>query len=493
MTGVGFPARGTRPRSGRQRGEQRRHRHAALVALLMAPFMAMFDMFVVNIAAPSIESGLQTGFAGLQLVVSGYIVAFAMGLVTGGRLGDLLGHRRTFVVGMGCFAVTSAACAAAPSIQVLVAVRLLQGLSGALMLPQVLALVQVLFRPEERRRVLGLYGAAMSGGSIAGQVLGGLLIRFDVIGLGWRTVFLVNVPLALAAVVGALIAVPRLYAPAAGVRFDPVGVLLLSVAVPLLLCPLMFGAENGWPLWVWPLLAASGAVFWLFVRWEARVPGGERAALLPLRLFRLPQFALGLPTAAAFYCGNSSFYLVLAFYLQDGIRLTPLAAALTFLPLGVAFAIASLASRSLAQRFGGRLLSWGAACVVLGLLLLIAGVGDHHRAAQALLLQPGLILCGTGQGLVLPSLLATVLHGVDTADAGAASGVVLTASQVSGALGVAGVGAVFRTMLDGYGYDTAFRAGLVALGAVGVVTFVLLRRLAPRADAQPETAAVGSG
>ncbi|MEU9412183.1 MFS transporter [Streptomyces sp. NPDC048281] len=473
----------TADRTEPEHADAHRRRTVALLVLLVAPFMALLDMFIVNIAAPSVETQLHATFAQVQLVISGYIVAFAVGLITGGRLGDLWGRGRMFLYGMGGFGVTSALCALAGSADQLIAVRLLQGLSAALMLPQVLSLIQVLFPPAEHARVLGLYGATLSCGSVTGQVLGGVLIKADVAGLGWRLIFLVNIPFCLAAVLVGARFLPRRQDAATRPGFDPVGVLLISLAIPLLLVPLVFGAQTGWPLWVWPTFAAALAVFALFLRWEARFPADSGSALLPLRLFGLPGFANGVPTALAFYSGNSGFYLVLAFYMQDGVRLSPVAAGLAFVPLGTAFALASLAARSLVPRFGRKALLGGTVCILLGLVYLPLGAwtgGGAGTLDRALWMEPGLVLCGMGQGLVLPSLLSLALRGVATADVGAASGGILMTSQFAGALGVAAVGAAYRSALGEHSYTQAFRAGVLALVVIALLSLVLLARLESR-------------
>ncbi len=479
MSGIGAEVAGTR--SGGVHDTTLPRRRTALLVLLVAPFMAMLDMFIVNIAAPSIQTQLHTSFGAVQLVISGYIVAFAVGLITGGRVGDMWGRGRMYLWGMVGFGAASVLCAAAVSAQLLIVARVVQGLCAALMLPQVLALIQLIFPPEERGRVLGFYGATLSVGSISGQVLGGLLLRIDSASIGWRAIFLVNIPFCAVALTTGLRALPRGTPSAARPGFDPVGVLLMSLGVPALLCPLIFGAQYRWPWWVWPVLAASLAVFALFGRWEARFAANGGSALLPPRLFALPGFSYGLPTAVAFYSGNSGFYLVLAYFFQDGLHLTPFTAALEFVPLGTAFALASLASRILVPRFGRRALLAGVGSIVLGLLLLALGtLATGDALERALWLQPGLLLCGAGQGLVLPSLLGLILRGVGAEDAGSASGGILTSSQVAGALGVAGVGAAFSSALGDADYSRAFQVGLFTLAAIGMLSMMLLARLESR-------------
>lgn len=457
-------------------------RPGALAAVLIPPFMAMLDVSIVNIAAPSIESQLHTTFAMVQLVVGGYIVAFAMGLVTGGRLGDMFGRRQVFAAGIVCFGITSLACAAAPSAQVLVVARILQGLSAALMLPQVLALIQVTFPREQQARLFGYYGATVASGGILGQLLGGFLVRLDPAGLGWRTIFVVNVPMCVVALAYALRAVRPTPGSGAAVRFDPVGVLLLSAALALLLTPMVFGAEYGWPAWVWPAFTAAVLMFALLGWWERRLPDAGNAALLPPRLFRLPGFRIGLPTAVAFYCGNSGLLFILAFYLQDGIGLSPFAASLALLAAAVPAAVASLAAQRVVARFGVTAIRVATVVMILGLVAVRVGVGGGSATEQVLRLLPGFVLTGAGQGLVLPSLIGLVLRRVHSSDAGAASGALMTAVQVAVALGVAGVGAFFRWELGGHGYDVAFGASVVLLVALAVASLVLLTRLTAKVD-----------
>jgi MFS family permease len=459
-----------------------RLRPAALAGVLIPPFMAMLDVFIVNIAAPSIERQLNTTFAVVQLVVGGYVVAFAMGLVTGGRLGDMFGRRRVFAAGIVCFGITSIGCAAAPTADVLISFRVLQGLSAALMLPQVLALIQVNFPAAQHNRLFGYYGATLSLGGIVGQLLGGLLVRLDLAGLGWRTIFAVNVPLCAVALFYALRTIQPTPRSDTRVRFDPLGVLFLSAAVALLLCPMVFGAENGWPAWVWPMLAGAVVLFAVFAWWENRLPDAGNAALLPLRLFRLAGFRNGLPTAMAFYFINSGLYFVLAFYLQDGIGLTPLQASLVFLALAVPTVVASLAAQSVFARFGARALSVAALVMILGLAAIRLGLGGDGATEQVVRLLPGLVLTGAGQGLVLPCLMGLVLRRVRSSDAGVASGGLMTAAQTAVALGVAAVGALFHWQLGGNGYETAFGTSIVLLGVLGVASLILLRRLTARAE-----------
>jgi MFS family permease len=478
-------------------GVPARQRRGALAALLMAPFMAMLDLFIVNIAAPSMQRQLHTTFAAIQLVIGGYIVAFAMGLVTSGRLGDMLGRRRVFTTGVVCFALTSAACSAAPTTGVLIGMRVLQGFSASLMLPQVLALIQISFPRDQHRRLLGYYGATMTCGGVTGQLVGGLLVHVDVGGLGWRTIFLVNIPLCAVALVCSLRALPRRDG-SGRVRFDPLGVLLLSAAVACLVGPLVLGAQDGWPAWAWAMIGGSALLFAVFTWWEIRMPDAGNAALLPMRLFRLRGFAVGLPTAVTYYCNNSGVYFVLVFFLQDGLHLLPYQASLVFLAMALPAGVASLAAQPLAARFGVGVVRVGAIVVVIGLLLMPLAATGGSASSAVLRLLPGLILAGTGQGLVLPCLLGLVLERVSPPDAGAAAGGIMTAGQVAVALGVAAVGAFFASELGGRhsdaAYGSAFSASAYLLAGLGTVSVILLTLLIgwKRSRQAPPTAEQGS-
>ena len=298
-----------------------------LPVVLLAMFMAGFDIWVVNVAGPSLQRDLHVSDAALQLIVGGYAFMYASGMVTGGRLGDLAGYRRMFMIGVAGFAVASLLCGLARSPAELVGARLLQGLAGAVMVPQVLALITATFPARERSRALAWFGVTMGLAFVSGQILGGLLLQADVLGLGWRAIFLVNVPVGAAALIAAALVVP----PARGrrrPRLDPLGAAGVSASVALALVPLTLGHDEGWPAWTWACLAACVPVFALTLAWERRLNrrGGE--PLLDLPLFRDRAFAAGaaLNFALVFFFG--SFMFVLTLLLQDGLGQSPLRAGL---------------------------------------------------------------------------------------------------------------------------------------------------------------------
>ena len=326
-------------------------RWVALPVLLSATFMSLFDIFVVNVAAPSIQHDLRATSATLQLLVAGYSFSYAAGLVTGARLGDFYGRRRLFIFGLLLFAGASLLCGMAPTAGLLLAGRLAQGLGAAAMVPQVLALATVNFPPEERPRVFSLFGATVGMGTVAGQVLGGVFLKLNILGLGWRPIFLVNVPIGITAAVLARRLLPESRPPLAD-RLDLLGVALLSTGLGAVIVPLVLGREVHWAAWTFASLTAGGLLLAAFLAWERSL--GQRGGhpLLPLDLFEHRAFSVGLLVNLGFFAFFGSLLLTLTVFLQEGLHDSPLRAGLTFGPLGIAFALSSLAGRPLQQKFG---------------------------------------------------------------------------------------------------------------------------------------------
>jgi EmrB/QacA subfamily drug resistance transporter len=409
-----------------------------LPVILLASFMASFDYMVVNVATPSLRADLHAGQAALELIVAGYAFTYAAGMVTGGRLGDLFGHRRLFLTGMAAFTVASLLCGLADSPGRLVAFRLLQGLGAALMVPQVMALITVIYPIEERPRALSWFGVTLGLGSIAGQVCGGLLLSADLFGLGWRVIFLVNGPVGVAALAAAARLLPRADTTRRP-RLDLPGAAGISAAVALALIPLALGREAGWPLWTYVALGLSVPVLAATLWWERRTA----EPLLDLALFRSRAFSAGLGFNIAQIFTFSSFMFILTLLLQAGLGLSTLEAGLVFVPGGITTMIMSLIGRRLVARYGRAALVAGALITVLGPLseaVLLAAYGDR---VSPLALTVPMGLFGLGSGLALPSVIGFVMSGIRPDEAGAASGVLSTSQQFAGALGVAALGAVF--------------------------------------------------
>ncbi|CAL9586910.1 Multidrug resistance protein Stp [Streptomyces sp. enrichment culture] len=461
----------------------------AVWILLLGAFMGFLDIFIVNVANPSIQAEMNASFADIQLVPTGYTLAYGAGLVAGGRLGDIFGRRRVFLVGVVIFALTSVACAAAQSPGFLIGARIAQGLGAAVMLPQVLALIQVTFqRDEERSRAIGLYGAVIGIGVVAGQIVGGFLIEWDVADLGWRSIFLVNVPLCVITFVGAL-ALVRDPGERTPMKLDLLGVVLLGAGLLGLVHGLVIGAEQGWTGLRVGEMAGGAVLLALFILWERRVAAGSEAPLLPPRLFKQRGFSMGLPTALCFYGVNGAFIFLLAFYLQQAKDFTPLQSALTFTPMAILTSVFSVLCGKLVARWGQRVVPGGAIVMALGLGLVWVGVDLMEGTNPAVALMPGLVLYGAGGGIVATSLIGVALSGVAPADAGAASGGILTAVQVSEAAGVAGIGALFAALATGHGEVSGFAVSVGVLAVLSLVTALLLNLLSRPAGAGSETAA----
>ncbi len=417
-----------------------------LPVVLLAMFMAGFDIWVVNVAAPSLQRDLHVSDAALQLIVGGYAFMYASGMVTGGRLGDLVGYRRMFMIGVATFAVASLLCGLAQSPAELVGARLLQGLTGAAMVPQVLALITATFPAPERSRALAWFGVTMGLAFVSGQILGGLLLQADVFGLGWRAIFLVNVPVGAAALVAAALVVPQARGHRRP-RLDPLGAVGVSASVALALVPLTLGHDEGWPAWTWVCLAACVPVFALTLAWERRLTrrGGE--PLLDLPLFRDRAFSAGTAVNFALVFFFGSFMFVLTLLLQAGLGQSPLRAGLEAGPLALAFTTMSILGPRLAARLGPWSITLGAGLDVLGTIaLVLTGVryGGHLTGWD---LAPATALIGLGQGMALPSLIGAALSHVPPERAGAAAGILTTAQQFGVASGVAVIGAVFYARL----------------------------------------------
>lgn len=426
-------------------------------------FMAILDVFIVNVASPSIQSDLHAPPAAIQWIVAGYVLAYAVTLITGGRIGDAIGRRRAFRLGMALFTAASAACCAAPTSTTLIAARVAQGLGAALMQPQVLSIIQVEFAAHERPRAFAILGGVIGIASIAGQIVGGALIALA----GWRAVFAINLPVGVATILIAGRVLPESRAEQAR-RLDLPGVALLTAALLLVVTPVVEGREAGWPWWVPVALAAAVPVGALFVRHERALARAGGAPLVDLDLFTLRPFVTGTLVVLAFWAAVPVYFVGLAQYLQRGEGLSAIVSGLVFTPLAVAFFATSLIAPRLAARVGGpqRVIALGALVTVAGALSVSALLLLHQDAA-ALPTAPllvGLAVMGAGNGLVMPGALAHVLRDVPVASAGSASGVLTTTQQTAAALGYAIGGTLFFGIATDAPTPGDFSDALAALG-----------------------------
>jgi EmrB/QacA subfamily drug resistance transporter len=423
-------------------------RWIVLAVVLTAAFMVLLDISIVNVAIPSIQRDLNASYAQIQLVIALYALAYALLLITGGRLGDIVGRKRMFILGMSGFTLASALCGFAPNPVFLVASRVLQGGMAAMMYPQVLAQLQVSFPLRERPTAFAIFGAVIGLATITGPLLGGLLINNDILGLLWRPIFLVNLPVGIASVTAAFFLLHESRSPRPP-RLDPIGVALVSIALFLLVYPLIEGRDAGWPLWSYLSLIASVPMLALFLLFERGKTSRDDSPLVDMRLFADRGFLAGIFVSMCFFAGIASFFLIFSLYLQIGLGFSALEAGLTTVPFAFGTFISSAISARLAARMGRSILQGGALVSVAGVAAVIWTIHAAGIDIKGYWLAPALFLGGIGLGLVVAPLINVVLAGIDRSMAGAASGVYTTVQQVGGAMGIALIGVIYFGQLGG--------------------------------------------
>ncbi|MEU6656679.1 MFS transporter [Streptomyces sp. NPDC046900] len=446
-----------------------------LFTVLLAAALPLIDFFIVNVALPTIGRDLHASEAVLELVVAGYGLSYSVLLVLGGRLGDLFGRREFFFGGMAAFGVTSLACGLAPNAWTLVAARVAQGAAAAAMLPQVLATIQAATSGQRRAKAMGLYGATAGLSMVAGQILGGVLVAADIAGTGWRSVFLVNVPVVVVGLVLAARTVPetRSHHPE---PVDVPGTVLLALSLLTLLAPLTEGRAAGWPLWTWLALAAFPFAAWAFYAVERRADRRGRTPLVPPSLFALVSLRRGLIMIVPFSIGFSGFMFVIAVSLQQGAGLGPVGAGLALVPMAVAFFVVSLCGPRLVARFGTRVVSVGGLVQGVGVALMAFAAWRSWPHLGVVELLPGAAVAGAGQALQLPIVLRIILSEVSPARAGVGGGVMITTQQSALALGVATLGSLFLALVPGMGMrDALVTTLLVQLAGVALTVGLSLR------------------
>jgi MFS family permease len=414
-----------------------------LAVLITGQFMALLDVTIVNVAIPTIHARLNASGAALQLVVAGYTVTYAMLLITSARLGDLRGPRNVFLTGLGTFTVASLVCGLAPNTTTLIVARFVQGAGAAMMIPQILSVIQRQFTGADRTRALGVYAATLATGAVVGQVVGGLLVSANLFGATWRPVFLVNVP------VGAVVAllVPRLV-PAdhvrAGRRLDLAGLVTATAAVLLVVLPLVLGHQQGWPAWTWASLALGLTLAGAFVLLERSVAARGGDPLLNLQVLETPGLVAGLAALAASMIAFGGFLFSLSLHLQLGLGDSALRAGLTFAPGAAAFGAMGYWWRRLPSRVHHALAPAG---FVVGALSYVGLAADLHQGTRGgPLLFVLFVIFGMAFGAAYSSLVAQALVRVPRAEAADASGLLTTTIQLSQVIGVAVFGSLFLSL-----------------------------------------------
>ncbi|WP_245197514.1 DHA2 family efflux MFS transporter permease subunit [Jiella mangrovi] len=461
-------------------------RWLTLSILLLAGFMNLIDVTIVNVAIPSLKADLGASDSQIEWVVAGYIVAFALGLLPLGRLGDVVGRKRMFLIGISGFTLCSAFCGISPSVDLLIAARLLQGLTAAMMMPQVLALVQVTFPPEERGFAFSFFGVTAGIASVAGPLAGGALISANLYDLAWRPIFLVNLPIGIFAVIAGWLLIPNV-APGKRERIDVIGVLLAAATVFSIIIPLVEGREVGWPTWCFAMMAASIVTATAFVFWERHRERRKATQLLPMSLIRNRHFLLGLSMTSSLFAGIPGFFFIVAVFLQVGFGYTPLQSGLATVPFPVGVFLASLIAGQFGSRKVKARLIAGALTLAAGMAALYAVVGTVTDSVSHWSLLGPLFLCGLGMGTTVAPLFATILTVVEARDAGSGSGALQSFQQIGAALGVAVNGQIFFSALASAGegpasYRDAFQTSIIFELAIFLLLAFLSSRLPIGAD-----------
>ncbi|MGQ4371653.1 MULTISPECIES: MFS transporter [Streptomyces] len=422
-------------------------RWAALGVILGAEIMDLLDGTVMNVAAPAVRADLGGSLSVIQWITVGYTLAFAVLLVVGGRLGDIYGRKRMFVVGAVGFTAASVLCSVAAGPEMLTAARFLQGGLGALMIPQGLGLIKQMFPPKETAAAFGAFGPAIGLGAVLGPIVAGFLVDADLFGTGWRSVFLINLPIGVAVIVGAVLLLPEGKAPVRP-KFDVVGMALVTSGLTLLIFPLVQGRERGWRAWAFVLMLAGAAVLVGFVAHELRQERRGGATLIELSLLRRSRYAAGLAVALVFFTGVSGMSLLLALHLQIGLGFSPTRAALTMTPWSVFLVVgAILTGAVLGSKFGRKALHGGLVVLALGVLIMLLTIGDQAGGLTSWELVPGIAVAGLGMGIMIGLLFDIALADVDKQEAGTASGVLTAVQQLGFTVGVAVLGTLFFGLL----------------------------------------------
>ena len=427
--------------SGNSPGQH--HRWLALAVVLTATFMDLVDATVVNVAVPNIQRNLNTSFSAIQWITGGYALAFAIGLITGGRLGDIYGRKKIFLFGVAGFTVASTLSGLAVDSSMLIAARILQGLGAALMIPQVLAIMHVTFSFKERGKVFGMFGAMIGIGAVSGPLLGALLTEWDIFGLQWRPIFLINLPIGIAGLMLGKIYISESKSPRA-LQLDLGGLVFVTLGLLMLLYPLTQGRDLKWSPWGFVSITAGLGVFILFIYYERFKIRKNGSPLVELSLFRIKSFTAGMGIQLTFSVISSIFFLVWMLYLQIGLGWTPLHAGLSSLPFAIAVsAAAAISVQKLVPRFGRKVLQAGALMMVAGGLVFLWAVEQFGNTVEIGQLTPALLIMGAGMGLIVAPLTNVALSDVPKEHSGSASGLINTTNQLGLALGFALLSVVF--------------------------------------------------
>jgi len=461
-----------------------RWRWVALFVILAAEVMDLLDSLVTNIAGPSIRADIGGGESLIQWLGAAYTLAMAIGLITGGRLGDILGRRRMFLIGAVGFTLGSIACGLAQEPGQLIAARVAQGLLGAVMLPQGLGMLKEIFSEKEQGTAFGLFGPVMGLSTVGGPILAGWLVDADLWGTGWRMIFLINIPLGLFAIAGGRVFLPARKTTVA-VRLDLFGAVLAAAGSALIVYPLVQGREHGWPAWAFALIALSVAVFGFFAWYESRKSARGGDPLVEPSLFRKRGFSGGMVLGLIFFSAMTGFWLTFSLYTQIGLHYSPTKAGLAGIPSSIGMVIAFVAAQAL-LKYGRKVMHGGLLVMALGvggviLTLQLAGTGVTPWQ-----LAPALAVTGLGMGFVMAPFFDSVLASVEPHETGSASGTITSVQQLGAALGTAILGTVFfeRIKTSSYVQAEQFTLGveIAMLAVVFAAIFLLPKQARPHGE-----------
>nr|WP_306309905.1 MFS transporter [Streptomyces lasiicapitis] len=415
---------------------------------MTAAFMDLVDVTIVNIAIPSIQRDEGASFSHIQWITAGYALALGAGLITGGRLGDIYGRKKIFLVGITGFTIASALCGFAANPDMLVASRILQGAMAALMVPQVLSIVHATFPAHERGKVFGLFGMVVGLGAVSGPLLGALLTEWNLFGLEWRPIFLINLPVGIAGLILGRKFIEESKAPKA-LKLDMVGVVLVTAGALMLLYPLTRGRELDWPVWGYVMMAGALVVFGALVAYEKHKAKKDGSPLIELSLFKVKSFAGGIAVQTVFGVSLGIFFLVWTMYMQIGLGWSALRAGVTGVPFSIAVsAAAGLSVQVLVPRFGRKVLQAGALTMAAGVLVYIWEADRYGTGIASWQMALPLVVMGLGMGLIVAPLTDAILSEVPREHAGSASGLLNTVQQMGNAFGLGLVSVVFYGVID---------------------------------------------
>ena len=433
-----------------------KYRWIAYSILLVAAFMQLLDVTIVNVAIPTLRDDLGMSYAAIQWMAAGYTLSFAIFLVAGGRLGDIFGRKKVFITGVVWFTIASLLCGIAGTGDQLIIFRLLQGVGAALMMPQIMANLVVLFKPgKERLKASGLYGGVAGLALASGPIIGGALLEANAFGLDWRSIFLINIPVGLLAFVVSLKVLPESKSEHP-LKIDWLGIALLGSALGLLLYPLIQGRELDWPIWTFWMMASSLPLLVAFWFWEQYKERKDKSPLVMLELFKKREFIAGVLLFIMFYGAMSSFFLIYTLFLQGGLGYSALHAGLNNLPIAIGLAVSAGAIVNiLLPKIGRNVLVLGVISMMTGYGTLIVALQMVGKDITSWHMLPGLSLIGLGMGLFIASLFNFVLTGINHHQAGSASGVLSTVQEVGAAVGIALIGVIFFNLLGSNALNSA--------------------------------------